>query len=348
MKTTLLALVYFLTFLSFGQDSLRSQKVDEVSVSHTMKKEIAFKDSKYFIIDFHIGVKGSFLLLNRFKKYYLYSLNYKMELEHQIELKFKPVSLFRDCLGFVHVMSKDSMYQIEKFGYQVVLYERNPISLYLKFFKNCIGQNDSIVIFERTVNYGKTQLFYGVRVKEKKRYMLYRAEDSLLVRSVLDEKRRIRTPRQGTPTLNEDVLKAEREHAQRAQFFQQIVSLPDYNPLFVKNDTTYIFDHLKGELTLMTDTGSVLKSIPIDYHQSENWNKKVHLDENRGRFYSVDEKNGAQIFCRLNPETFDIDKSTKVYKHAYPKKVIVFNGFAYYTYKENVDDNLNKLFRQRI
>lgn len=348
MKTTLLALVCFLTFLSFGQDSLRSQKIGEVSVSHTMKKEIAFTDSKYFIIDFYIGEKGSFLLLNRFKKYYLYSLDYKMELEDEIELNFKPTSLFEDCLGLVHVMSKDSMYQVEKFDGQVVFYERNSNSLYQKFFKNCIGQNDSIVIFETIVNYGKTQLFYGIRMADQKRFMLYRAEDSLLVKSALDEKRLIRAPRRGMPTLNEDALKAERQQAQRAQFFQQIVSLPEYNPLFVKNDTTYIFDHLKSQLTLMTDTGAVLKSIPIDYHQSRSWNKKVHLDKGRGKFYSVNEKNGAQIFCHLNPETFDVDRSTKVYKHAYPKKIIVFNGFVYYTYKENFDDNLNKLFRQRI
>lgn len=348
MKTTLLALVCLLSFLSFAQDSLRTQKIIEVSVSHTRKKEIAFKDSKYFIIDFHIGEKGNFILLNRFKKYYLYSLNYKMELEHQIQLEFKPTSLFRDCLGFVHVMSKDSMYQVEKFGHQVVLYERSSISLYLNFFKNCIGQNDSIVIFERTLNYGKTKLFYGVRIAEKNRYMLYRTEDSLLVRSVLDEKRLIRAPRPRMPTVNEDVLKAQREHAQRAQFFQQIVSLPDYIPLFVKNDTTYIFDHLKSKLTLMTDTGAVLKSIPIDYHQSKNWNKKVHLDANRGTFYSVEENNGVQVFCHLNAEMFGIEKSTKVDKHSYPKKVIVFNGFVYYTYKEHVNDNLNKLFRQRI
>ncbi|MFT5780305.1 MAG: hypothetical protein ACI837_003266, partial [Crocinitomicaceae bacterium] len=143
-------------------------------------------------------------------------------------------------------------------------------------------------------------------------------------------------------------LQKARDHFERDMFFEFVLSQPAYNPLFVRNDTTYIFDHLNGNVVEFSDAGSQLRLIPIDYHLDKDWAKVNHLDRERNEFYTVYERNGVQHFVKFEEEDFSVRKETKITKHAYPKKLVVHDGYVYYAHKPNYNANLNKLYRQRL
>ncbi|MFT5777126.1 MAG: hypothetical protein ACI837_000057 [Crocinitomicaceae bacterium] len=370
MKGLIIIIVIFGGSFSYAQDdSLRSKEVDEVVVSVIRKKEVAYKDSRCYIMDFQVGLTGTFILLNRFRRYYLYSLNADMEPEIKMEIMFHPKSLYQDCEGFLYLMSKDSMYQFEKQEDELVIIKRYPRSKYELYFKNCLANNSEALMFKSMGNNNQTTQFYQ---KGKFDWVLndvYRIEDSSLIRSVKDTQKEIlkeedrlrrnyaRNEQNKAPTWENqtleglpqpDMIREVRNHLNRRQFYSEFVVRPYYNPLFVKDDTTYIFDHVNACLVRLDNRRQELDRVEISYHQERKWKGEMHLDAGSQLFYTVQEVHGAQIFGLLSMDSVNIRRRTKITRHAYPEKVIIFKGFAYYIYRQNVDDNLNKLFRQRL
>ena len=369
MKIIFLVVVCFLTFLSFGQDTVRSQNIKEVKVSHSRKKEIAFKDSRNYIMDFHIDSNGTFLLLTRFKKYYLYSLDSDMNLKAKKMISFHPKSLFLDCTGLLHVFSKDTMFRVDTSADTLIFTEKKSLDMYKYYFRDCEASNDVGLIFKSIKNYSQTTDFYQIENFSKFNLDVYKIKDSSLVRSARETEAEIkkeeyrlrrkysRSVGAGAPTWEDQTQEGQlrndrsseiQRHLDKRQFYGQFVLRPYYNPLFIRDDTTFIFDHVNGEMVRMTMEREVLDKSPIKYHNENHWKGEMQLDGKRNVFYSVEEKHGAQIYGRLSLETGGINRKTKITRHAYPEKVIVYNGFAYYIYHQFVDDNLNKLFRQRI
>ena len=133
----------------------------------------------------------------------------------------------------------------------------------------------------------------------------------------------------------------------RKYFFDQVLSKPLYNPVFVIHDTLHVFDHTNGYRLTMNDQGQIYSKMPIKYQNNRHWIKEIQLDPISQHFYSMERKNGVVIYALLSDSCIVINRS-RIDKHAFPKKIIVFNGYAYYTFKEYVNDNLNKLFRQPL
>lgn len=353
LRTLLLICLCTVGLFSYGQeDSSKVLEQEEMQVNFTMKKQIAYQDSKYYIIDFHIDERGKVLLVSNLRKYFVYLLNDQMEMGHSLRLNFHPKSLYLDCLGNLHVVSRDSMYQLEILDKQLSIYERNSILLYHQFFKYCAGENGDVVYMKTLENNEQSTVYSALHRARDEKKELYRIEDSNLIRTEADTEALIQQEALGgTEQAGEiisDQLAEIRRRQQRAYFFELVIQKPKYHPLFVSNDTTFIFDHLNGVALAFDATGAELERNVISYHQAKNWDKKVQLDRANGTFYSLESKNGAQVFCRLSHPGFEPGTRTKITKHPYPEKIIVYKGLAYYTYKEYVNDNLNKLFMQRL
>jgi hypothetical protein len=134
----------------------------------------------------------------------------------------------------------------------------------------------------------------------------------------------------------------------RRQFYSEFVIRPFYNGLFVLHDTIVVFDHVNGYMIRLNSKAEVIDKSPIDYHNAKKWKGEMHLDNEQGKFYSVEEIHGAQVFGLVSKGSRNVIKRTKITRHAYPDKVVVYNGYAYYVYRQSFDDNLNKLFRQKL
>ena len=66
MKFKLLFTVLLISSFAYSQeDTLKYKEIDAVKITQKTGKHIAFEDDQYFIVDFHIGEKGNFLLLRK-------------------------------------------------------------------------------------------------------------------------------------------------------------------------------------------------------------------------------------------------------------------------------------------
>lgn len=345
------------SFPSFGQiDSLTTkdkaiQEIEGVTVSSN-HKQIAFEDSKNYIIDFEVNELGFYVLLKHMRKYQLYKLNDQMEVVSKMKLDFKPTRLFSDCLGSLHLFSKDSMYQLNTYSSELSIFERNSIDLYHDFYKNCVGQSGDYIFMEEVNDFGQSKIFYAFNRNEGTKTFLYKIADSLAVADVNQEHLGILSESHlETQRMHEiDIIQlgSSRNHMERIFFFMQVLSRPDYNPFFVRNDTTHIFDHTNGLAILLTPAGNVITKKTIDYHLQNTWKEQNHLDPVKNKFYTQYSIDGYQNLSRLSFENYKAGRKMEIADFKHSEKLIVYDGFAYYTHKENYGAHLNKLYRQRL
>jgi hypothetical protein len=354
MTRALFIVSLLMSQLVFSQeDTLRVQQLDEMVVS--FKKEIAYGDREYFITDFHVGVRGRFVLMKRFSKYRLHYLDENMQAISQLDIdsRGKRLKLYEDCLGFLHLMAPDSLHQLEVLNdKEVVIWESNPISVYHRFLKNCIASNEEGMITKKKLNFSQTTAYYQQLQSQNTHKRLYVVEDSterkLLESQFKDLPNAFMYDAKHISEIDSKTLGVARNAYNQEQFFFRHVVKPTYNPLFVKDDTTYIFDHVNDKVALLCDTGRIIREIPVDYHLTKHWEDKVLFDNSHERFYTMEEKGGVQTYCMLSSTSFKVIRKVDITEHAYPRKVIIYNGYAYYLYKADLEDNLNKLFRQRL
>lgn len=327
-------------------------ELEEMQVKISMDKEIAFDSPNTFILDFHIDERGIVLLAVTSGDYMIHSFDQHMTLIQTLPLNFHPGSLFLDCFDHLHLVTKDSLYQLENVKNDRLIYARAPIVLYEQFYKNCAGSQGNLVFLESLENHNQTTVYTSIDTNNGHWNLLYRIEDSMLVRSANDTDALIwhegysDTERLGE--IDSEILKDISRRQQRLDFFQQIVSQPAYNPLFVTKDTTYIFDHLHGKLILFDADGDHFGTKSITYHLNSTWEKKLLLDKVDHVFYALEREKGELALCRLNPVNFTLDRRINVAIGTTPKKMLVHDGYCYFLYKAGVNDVFNKLFRLRL
>lgn len=354
MRIILFAITLVISNLGYTQDTIMEHQLDHVQFFLNLEKEIAFADNKHFILDFHIGKRGRFLPLKQRNKYFAYLLHAGFKVEDSLLLDFKPKELFSDCFGFLHILGRDSIYQLETIIDKLLIYNANPIDLYDSFLKGCITSNTTQLIFKRLDNFNQNSTYYGIDKASNEQTDLYLIEDSLLIHSTLEtyDFSILKDPGKAAiigeingydldQTMSYDLI---HRYEVAQTFFDQFVTSAGHHPIIVKKDTTCIFDNLNDLVVVMNGTGHIYRTLPIKSKES----LEIELDKKQDRLYSVSQEKGVQVYELLCSDYFEVIRKTKITEHAYPKKAIIYNGYTYYLYKEFMEDNLNKLFRQRI
>ncbi len=326
--------VFFATTYSQENDSTY-QDVEEVFISSKKKKNIVFEDPKYYIVDFTVSNENAFLLMKNLGKYYLYELDENMQFASKLRLNMNANSLFQDCFGNTHLIASDSAYFILDDEYGLFLTEAHPRKEFMKAMEKCVGTVDDKIILENHARFEQNQTFYTIDRASGEKNIIYRINDSTYISNVLNEQSE---SQQGVSEvrLSKRYLLGNIERPQR------------YNPLFVVDDSLYIFNHFEGRMDQLDMDGNVQKSLKINHHKKKGWDRRIYSDISKRQFYAVWVKNGAQHLIGLAMNKDEQNFGSKITKHAYPEKVIVRDGYAYYTYKPNFDANLNKLYRQKL
>lgn len=354
----------FLTVLpkiGFSQvDDSTYQEIIEVVITSDKPKSMVFEDPKYYIVDFTIADTHAILLMRNFSTYYLYELDRDMNFRHKLKLDVDADALFDDCFGNSYVITKDTAYFILNDRHGLFLTETHPRRQFINAMEKCAGTTSEKVVFEKKSNYNQDQTYYTVDFESGDRKIIYEMKDEELSRSMKEataelslmeyrEKDRV-AEGNTSASLKDDVNSQRIKNANydRMKFVSSHVLRPKYNPLFAVDDTLYVFNHQEGKAEVMNDHGDTLNTIPINYHSRKNWDKKVYVDNVDKEFYAVLIRNGVQQLIRLSFEEDGQDSSSEITKHAYPKKVMIRDGYAYYTYKPNFDANLNKLYQQKL
>ncbi|MGB0425017.1 MAG: hypothetical protein ACPGED_11855, partial [Flavobacteriales bacterium] len=123
-----------------------------------------------------------------------------------------------------------------------------------------------------------------------------------------------------------------------------------YAPLFVENDSVFVFDHYADFMYTYTQNYEKLDSVPISYHKGKTsrfWEEQVIFDQGNGNAYTVFRRNGNCYLQGIDKKSGESLGNFKMF-HRYPENLVIKNGEVYYVYRPFESPQKKFLYREDI
>jgi len=120
-----------------------------------------------------------------------------------------------------------------------------------------------------------------------------------------------------------------------AIFTNSVYYTPLYAPLFVQQDSVFVFDHYDNQLKKYTIKNGVVDSIDIKYHfnsRKSGWEQPLIQDKKANKIYALFMRSGYTYLSLLNTNTGEIIKTYKLY-YKYIEKIKIINNEVFYIYR---------------
>jgi hypothetical protein len=339
------------------------------------KVDTVFMDKHYSVLDYKLLPKGILLLIFR------YTLNRSEILYNDYDgnnissiniLPGKPLRMFKDCLGEVHLFTKNKSYQVFFDDTKLKLYPPVDLNDFFQIMQYCEliqhnklyyhekGYLDLINIFYTIdTNNNKQNLFYLIKDQEKLDFLTYNPENLSLLNPNF------------TPSLSEIsglaldgiILNKIRNMEVELRFNEMAYFPAIYTPMFKLGDSILIFNHPNSTIDFFDKQDTLIGSTNISYHNSgnndmqnlissisrkEKWQKEVYIDQDNKKAYTAFlNLNGTKTIKEINLHTGQLIRSVKI-PFPYVENINISKGFIYYIYKGWGETQKKKLFRQKI
>jgi len=348
--------------LKFSAELLEGVTISDKQV------ELIFKDASYAVLDFEFHENGLMLLIyrNRLKRAELILLSTMNDtLASLTHIPGRANSLHRDCRNNIHYVAHDSAYQIH--------FVRKDLKLI-----HPVDIRTFIPVAESFVAYHDDNYYYGVKSMQKQIIQYYRydstsrnyysfryAADKKMLKILRDNPMQHYLLNSLTGSRLEvdlnlllmgayasieaqrNALSLERDASREAHYLRACVYYPVYAPLFRSGEVLLMFNHPESKIEFLSPEGVLLKSTPIEYHNKANWADMILQDEISGKFYTLEiNSNRARIYS-VNPHTGDVG-SANILHYPFVKKILIRNGYAYFTYRQPGSIENTMLFRQKL
>jgi hypothetical protein len=335
--------VYFLVVIIFfvKSNSLNAQKtidLKSVTVIGNKGADTVFGTWKFSVADYEFY--GDKLILLTFKKNLAHAKVMLTDMSQKIISSFdipdEAQKLYTDYLGYVNVICTDHIYRIKIIN-DVIHLASLPVDQYRKLIMSCLDTIGKDIYFS---NYDKdypefTYYAYNTKnnmvspfktVTDKEQldgynmeYYFLKPKEQLYARKLADEygvdKHRIAVTMSGLTS--------------------SLFYLPLYAPLFILNDTVFVFDHYQDAILKYDKKQHLLDSVHIDYHHPKNWREWKHeiiMDKETNNAYALYQKAGFYYLKHIDLYSGKIIGSFKL-TNPYVDKIKVKNNQVYYVYR---------------
>jgi hypothetical protein len=125
---------------------------------------------------------------------------------------------------------------------------------------------------------------------------------------------------------------------------------PLYAPLFVQNDSVYIFDHYKNKLFKYTTDKGTVDSLRITYHiqsKKSGWEQPLIQDKISGKIYAMFMRGGYTYLSLIDLNTGQITKTFKLF-YKYVEKIQIINNEIFYIYRPFESVQKKYIYKEKI
>lgn len=125
---------------------------------------------------------------------------------------------------------------------------------------------------------------------------------------------------------------------------------PLYAPLFVQDDSVYIFDHYKNKLFKYTTDKGTVDSLRITYHiqsRKSGWKQPLIQDKVSGKIYALFMRGGYTYLSLIDLNTGQITKTFKLF-YKYVDKIQIVNDEIYYIYRPFESVQKKYIYKEKI
>ncbi|HXC05749.1 MAG TPA: hypothetical protein VNZ86_13400 [Bacteroidia bacterium] len=317
------------------------------------KVDTVFGNLQYFVEDFQFYDNRILLLTfeHSLRKAQVKLVNENQKVISSAPVPDEAVELFKDFQGYVNVVCKEQIYRILIRNDQVVL-ATLPVKQFQSEIMPCTDTVPGAILFSNYYrDYPAFSWFrYQVRdttvlkmksVKDKDLLEIYEEEFDFLkpVDRLAARKMEL------SSGIDKRIIAAH-----MTGFANGVHYTPLYAPLFVKNDTSFLFDHYTDCLFRFDNRGRMLDSIPISYHHPKDWKEWKHKliqDQTTRNMYALLQKNGFYVLKHINPND---GKTSSGYRLRYPyvSRIKARDGYVYYVYRPFESGQTKFLYREKL
>jgi hypothetical protein len=303
------------------------------------------------ILDYTFFGQNILLLVNYKNEYQIRLMDQSEKLLTRQQLQFKPQGFVKDCLGILHIFSKDTLYPVHFNSEFFSFPDAIPIEDYIEFIEPCVTSTDDFFALQYRTDFNQTIQYISQRKIDDSYGMIRLITDIDQVEYVLDYAEELNltfAPSMVGEIYLQSDIRAAREKFQDQVFFDLVVTKAVYAPLFKTSNALFVFDHLADSCFVFNHQCQPIRQFQLSYHLQPEWANKLILEEGNERIFTVHQVNGIFSISEINLETGILKSKVTLEEHTYPEKIKIRNGWIYYLHHDPINSGFNKLFRVPI
>jgi len=317
------------------------------------------KTNNYTILDYTFADSNILLLQNRLglkKQLSLTLLNSNFDtIINTAYIPKKADSLFNDCLGNIHLITKDSAYQLWINKTRLLFYKPVELNKFYSFLKDCLLKKESSLFYRKRMLADLGEEIYRYSSKNKKPVLFIKSCDEKKYERYINDILRLSGmyPGHNIPAASVEgdlgLLNSIRSFEIENRFLKDFVYKPIYNKLLSIHDTLVYFNHINSTIDLYYPELALNKTVPIVYQKSKKWKNIILNDIITAKTYTIYYEKGYFDLYEINYQKGSIHKVLRISAFG-TYKIRVNNGYVYYLKKDlgKSSSAVRKLYRQRL
>ncbi len=239
--------------------------------------------------------------------------------------------LFKDCLGHLHVISKDSAYQIVVQQHHILFHKSSDIYRFNKKIKHCLFRKDGRLFFERSIARGFGKEIFVLNDSFKNKQVFISSIDFKRAEDFAQHARAYRIHNRNTIVATNDtaILQSIDFSTNRSRFLKLIACKPIQNAICLFKDTIVYCNYLNSKLELFADVTKEPKEIAIDYDVKSNWTDNILQDQVDKELYILKQQRMEHHIYHLQVQTGKLTYVTSLSVFE-GRDLKVNNGYLYY------------------
>lgn len=354
----------------------KSELLSEITIT-SQKIDTLYADRIYSVLDYELLDEGILLLIfkSRLSRAELLLKDYSGNtLLRKDVLPMKPLTLFKDCLGEVHILAKDKAYQVLLEENKMWLYPPVSSNYFWEVMSSCKFKIGEKVYFEDFEFHNLIKKYYYVSTIDTSSHLLAIVGDEEKISFLkqnpenyqigVDEKEQsllgaFRGVKGDTSVLNQIRKMTEELRFNKMAYLSKI-----YAPAYPIKDSIAIFNHPGNVIEFYNTSDTLIGKTEIEYHhpdkkdkhstlvyafaKSSKWLQEIYVDQIQNKAYTLYQKiNGTRDLMEINLKTGEVTYKLNI-PFPYVQKIKVRDDNIYFVYKGYVESSKKKLFRQNI
>lgn len=257
-------------------------------------------------------------------------------------------ALFKDCLGYVHLLTKDSAYQIVLYQNEILFYKPYAMQHFNEIFKPCLFSLNGSLFFEQALanGYGHQIFFLNDSLKQKQNFIRsidYKNANEFLQNSEIY--RYYSTIPFASTNDSATIARISLSHF-NLEYLTRIENKPIQNTIYLYKDTIVYFNYHNAKLQLYSNVKKEPKNIDIVYDRDKsNWTNNILEDPVNKSLYMLKKERAVYKIYHLEVQTGKLTyvSALSIFKG---KDLKINNGYLYYlTNASNSAYHIKKLAR---
>ena len=322
----------------FEMEFMKTQDIEGIVVSAPGVPVTVFESTRLHVADFELLHNGDLVLLTypkRLKKGSELLLYDGLKVKNNFQVPGTAQELVRDYRGNPHVVCEDNVFGIHVNDARIGISSLSK-DYFIKYLAPVVDTAQTKLYFStfnpdypafEYFSYDQMDSTYKkiMGIEDELMMELYRAEYKWA-----DVRTKLWAKNQELHTgIDAEIWVG------ATIFTQSIYYKEVYSPMFLRNDSLFVFDYYKDKLFTYDYLGNPMDSVSIYHHynpRSTGWKRHLIQDRITGQIYAVFDRAGYTYLGLINTKTGEITEQVKL-EYRYVDKVEVHNNSVYYVYR---------------